>query len=63
MGDTVSERKAWDPTPDKRGLECSACGCEYFRVVYTRTAWGGHIVRRRERDGCGRRTATWERMG
>ena len=26
---------------EKRGLECSRCGCQHFRVLYTRRAWAG----------------------
>jgi transcriptional regulator NrdR family protein len=44
-----------------RGLECPRCGCRHFRVIYTRAAWGGRIVRRRECRHCGRRITTHER--
>ena len=53
-------RKTWDPAQDKRGLECRACGCKHFRVIYTRPTWGGRIMRRRECRHCGRRMTTWE---
>ena len=46
-----------------RGLECPRCGCRHFRVIYTRAAWGGRIVRRRECRHCGRRVTTSERIG
>jgi len=46
---------------DQRGLVCRHCGCEHFRVIYTRPAWGGRITRRRECRNCGRRMTTWER--
>jgi len=50
---------------DKRGLECRLecryCGCRRFRVIYTRAAWGGRIIRRRECRHCGKRLTTWER--
>jgi len=45
----------------KRGLECPRCGCGHFRVLYTRRAWGGPILRRRECRHCGRRMTTYER--
>lgn len=47
---------------EQRGLVCPACGCQHFRVVYTRCAWGGRIVRRRECRHCGKRIMTSERM-
>jgi transcriptional regulator NrdR family protein len=46
-----------------RGLECPRCGCRHFRVVYTRAAQGGRIMRRRECRHCGRRITTSERVG
>jgi len=46
-----------------RGLDCPRCGCRHFRVIYTRAAWGGRIVRRRECRHCGRRITTSERIG
>ncbi len=46
--------------PGGRGLECRYCGCRHFRVVYTRPAWGGRILRRRECRHCGKRVTTWE---
>jgi transcriptional regulator NrdR family protein len=46
---------------DQKGLECRHCGCRHLRVVYTRPAWGGRIMRRRECRNCGRRMTTWER--
>ena len=55
-----TERKTWDPAQDKRGLECRWCGCRHFRVIYTRSAWGRKIMRRRECRHCGRRLTTWE---
>ena len=64
-----AERKKWDPTQaegpsgDRRGLACRACGCRHFRVIYTRPAWGGRIVRRRECRHCGKRMTTWESGG
>lgn len=45
-----------------RGLRCRLCGCQDFRVVYTRAAWGGKVVRRRECRHCGHRVTTWEKV-
>lgn len=45
-----------------RGLRCRHCGCDRFRVVYTRRAWGGKLVRRRECRQCGQRVSTCERI-
>ncbi len=56
------------PRPDKskdgeaRGIRCPACGCGHLRVVYTRRAWGGRVVRRRECRNCGRRILTAEQV-
>jgi len=47
------------PKP-KRGLECPNCGCAHFRVLYTRRALGGRLLRRRECRYCGRRITTYE---
>jgi len=44
----------------KRGLECPKCGCAHFRVLYTRRALGGRLLRRRECRYCGRRLTTYE---
>lgn len=43
-----------------RGITCPACGCRYFRVLYTRRALGGRLMRRRECRHCGRRVTTYE---
>ena len=43
-----------------RGLVCRACGCQHFRVLYTRRAWGGRLLRRRTCRHCGRRITTYE---
>ena len=51
------------PNADQRGLVCRNCGCRHFRVIYTRPAWGGRILRRRECRHCGRRITTWEKTG
>ncbi len=46
----------------KRGLECPQCGCSHFRVLYTRRALGGRLLRRRECRYCGRRMTTYEHV-
>ena len=43
-----------------RGLVCGTCGHPRLKVVYTRRAPGGRIVRRRECKRCGQRMTTWE---
>ena len=48
---------------DERGLACRKCGCRHFRVDYTRPAWGGRLIRRRECRHCGKRMTTWEKAG
>jgi len=50
------------PHDAPRGLVCGACGHVRLKVVYTRHAPGGRIVRRRECRRCGKRITTWERM-
>ena len=47
--------------PDAAGLICPRCGCGHFRVIYTRPAARGRIVRRRECRHCGRRLTTMEK--
>jgi hypothetical protein len=49
------------PEEDIRGLACRACGCRHFRVVYTRPAGGGRIIRCRECRYCGKRMMTTEK--
>jgi transcriptional regulator NrdR family protein len=44
------------------GLRCWNCGADQFRVIYTRAAAGGKIIRRRACRACGKRITTWERM-
>jgi hypothetical protein len=44
----------------RRGIECPACGCRHFHVLYTRRAVGKRILRRRECRNCGRRITTYE---
>jgi len=43
-----------------KGLVCRTCGCRHFRVLYTRPAWGGRLLRRRACRHCGRRITTYE---
>ena len=50
------------PQSEQRGLRCPKCGCGHFRVIYTRSTWGGRIMRRRECRHCGRRIMTYERV-
>jgi len=50
------------PLNAPRGLVCEGCGNGRLKVVYTRHAPGGRIVRRRECRKCGKRVTTWERM-
>jgi len=54
--------EATQNTAEQRGLRCPKCGCAHFRVIYTRRAWGGKLVRRRECRHCGRRVTTTERV-
>ena len=58
MDGTDLKKNACD---DQRGLRCRKCSSQRFRVVYTRSAWGGRVVRRRECRKCGKRITTWER--
>jgi len=46
---------------ENRGLECRYCGYRHFRVVFTRGAWGGQFVRRRECRHCGKRMTTCDK--
>jgi hypothetical protein len=62
MADVMTPRKAWDPTQDKRGLECRHCGCRHFWIVYTRCGWGGRLIRQRECRQWGKRITTAERQ-
>jgi len=48
-------------TYDERGLRCRKCGGQHLRVLYTRRALGGKLIRRRECRNCGKRFSTWER--
>lgn len=51
-----------DKSAQQRGLACPHCGCEHFRVIYTRRALGKKVVRSRECRNCGRRVITYERV-
>jgi transcriptional regulator NrdR family protein len=44
------------------GLRCWKCRAQQFRVIYTRAASGGRIIRRRACRACGTRITTWEKM-
>jgi hypothetical protein len=44
---------------ERRGLECRACGCRHFEVLYTRPRPGG-IMRVRQCRHCGKRLVTRE---
>lgn len=46
---------------DAEGLVCPDCGCRHFRVVSTRRALRGRILRRRECRHCGKRLTTMEK--
>ena len=59
----MKEVAAGSEKPEQqRGLRCPKCGCGHFRVIYTRRAWGGKVVRNRECRHCGRRVITYERV-
>lgn len=58
----MSGRKRPRPSAEvTRGIQCPACGCGHFRVIYTRKTVGQRIVRRRECRHCGRRLSTIEK--
>lgn len=57
MSETVIKPKR---EPEPRGIRCPGCGCGHFRVVYTRSALRGRVMRRRECRYCGRRITTYE---
>lgn len=58
----MTENETDKPDEGNRGLRCRHCGCRHFSVIYTRRAWGGKLVRRRECRYCKRRVTTWERI-
>ena len=53
-----TKRSTPEETP--KGLVCRGCGCRHFRVLYTRRAWGGRLLRRRACRHCDRRMTTYE---
>jgi len=55
------EKQKGREASDQKGLVCRHCGCRHFRVIYTRRALGGRLVRRRECRYCGKRMTTWEK--
>lgn len=57
-----AKKKEKDECDDDWGLRCRHCGCGHFYVIYTRRAWGGKLVRRRECRHCGHRITTCERV-
>jgi len=56
LSDLQMERHA------ERGLECRACGCRQFEVVYTRPLRDGRIKRRRACRHCGKKITTFARV-
>lgn len=48
------------PASRKRGLRCTKCDGDQLRVLYTRRAPGGRIMRRRECLSCEARFTTAE---
>ena len=56
----MTKPKVENTAGEKGGLECRKCGCRHFRVVYTRRARSGKLVRRRECRNCGKRMTTIE---
>jgi transcriptional regulator NrdR family protein len=58
MDESPKPRKA---STNDIGLRCRKCGQCRFRVIYTRAAQGGKVVRRRSCHQCGARVTTWER--
>ena len=56
----MNEPKLKSKSEEKGGLECRNCGCRHFRVVYTRRARNGKLIRRRECRHCGKRLTTIE---
>lgn len=58
MSDEKNE--AGDEGEEPRGIQCPDCGCRHLPVLYTRPAYGGRVMRRRECRHCGRRMTTYE---
>jgi transcriptional regulator NrdR family protein len=53
-----TDRQTGEPD-GQRGIACPGCGCRLFRVLYTRRALGGRLMRRRACRHCGRRVTTY----
>ena len=51
---------AADASDAPAGIVCLNCGCRHFRVIYTRRAAGGRVIRRRECRNCEERITTVE---
>jgi hypothetical protein len=56
-----NERQRAQESLSSRGLICRHCGRTRFRVIYTRSAGGGRVIRRRECRNCLERITTWEK--
>lgn len=54
--------KPTEKPEEQRGLVCPKCGCQHFRVKYTRPGLDGKVVRNRECRHCGRRIITHEHL-
>lgn len=59
----MNQRQAKETVKGDRGIRCPKCGCGHWRVIYTRSAWGGRLIRRRECRYCGKRITTTEYAG
>ena len=59
---TARQGDAAESPAERRGLECRACGCRHFEVLYTRPRPGG-IMRVRQCRHCGKRLMTRETAG
>jgi transcriptional regulator NrdR family protein len=55
------QRECLEKTQSERGLACRHCRAREFRVIYTRRAVGGTVVRRRACLKCGKRITTREK--
>jgi len=59
----MNEARANKQKPDEQpGLVCPKSGRCDFRVIYTRRACGGKVVRSRECRHCGKRVITYQRV-
>lgn len=50
------------PQAEPVGVQCPACGCRHLPVQYTRSRFGGKVVRCRICRNCGKRILTVERV-